>query len=229
MKNILRVAPQGDLHGIPLQATRMVEKEDLSGRDVLDVGCGFGWFEIFALSYGVRSIVGTDISDADLNTARAHIQSPSARFEVGSAVEMPFDDGSFDTVVCWEVLEHIPRGTEPQAFREIRRVLRPGGHLYLSTPHASWSARAFDPAWWLVGHRHYTTSNLRRLAEEAAFSIETIEVRGGGWLIASILDLYVAKWIFRRSPFFGDQINRRVDSELANPTGSAACFMKCRA
>ncbi len=55
-------------------------------------------------------------------------------FLVAGAGDLPFPDGSFDTVVMWEVLEHIPPGTEPQAFAEIARVLRPGGRLHLSTP-----------------------------------------------------------------------------------------------
>jgi 2-polyprenyl-3-methyl-5-hydroxy-6-metoxy-1,4-benzoquinol methylase len=229
MRNILAEAPTTDLHGIPLRATQFVAEDDICDRDVLDIGCGYGWFELFSLSKGVRSITGIEITERDLETAKHHLNSPKVHLQVASAIELPFPDESFDTVVCWEVLEHIPPNTERQAFQEIRRVLRPEGHLYLSTPHASISARLLDPAWWLIGHRHYSTLDLRSLAESVGLRVDILEVRGARWLIASILNLYIAKWIFRRPPFRANYVNRKVDSEMANPNGSAGCFMKCQA
>lgn len=211
------------------EAARVVAEQDLKGRDVLDIGCGFGWFELFALARGVHTIAGIEITGRDLETARANVRASNVQFQVASATKLPFADDSFDTVVCWEVLEHIPAGTEPQAFHEIARVLRPEGHLYLSTPHASLSARVFDPAWWLVGHRHYATCDLERLAMDADLSVDWLEVRGGPVLIASILNLYVAKWAFRRAPFFERFVNQRVDAEMARARGSAGCFMKATA
>jgi SAM-dependent methyltransferase len=226
MRNILAEAPATELHGVHLRASRFVA-DYIAGRDVLDIGCGYGWFELFALSRGVRSITGIEVSAADLETAKGHIDSPAVRFEVASAISLPFAEGSFDTVVCWEVLEHLPPRTEQKAFAEIRRVLRPDGTLYLSTPHASISAQVLDPAWWLIGHRHYSLPTLRRFAESAGLTVEVLEVRGGRWLTASILDMYIAKWIFRRPPFLANYVNRKVDHEMAASTGWADCFMKC--
>lgn len=229
MKNILQQRPATELHGIMRQAASLVAESDLSGQDVLDIGCGFGWFELFAVDRGVRTITGIEITERDLETARANAAASNVRFRVASATELPFEDASFDTVVCWEVLEHIPVNTEPQAFDEIARVLRPGGRLYLSTPHASLTARAFDPAWWLTGHRHYTLLDLERLAKGANLLVDLLEVRGGPLLIAAILNLYIAKWVFRRRPFFEQYVNRRVDAEMARAGGSAGCFMKATA
>ena len=67
---------------------------------------------------------------------RRHFDDERVEFRVASATDLPFEDASFDTVVCWEVLEHLPKTSEQRAFDEIHRVLRPGGTLYLSTPHA---------------------------------------------------------------------------------------------
>jgi ubiquinone/menaquinone biosynthesis C-methylase UbiE len=218
-----------DLHGVPLRATRFVAEDDIRGRDVLDIGCGAGWFESFSLSKGVRTITGIDITEGDLRTAKRHLNSSNVHLQIASAIELPFADESFDTVVCWEVLEHIPPNTEHWAFQEIRRVLRPEGRLYLSTPHASISARLLDPAWWLIGHRHYSTSNLRSMAESAGLRVDILEVRGARWFNIYALNKYAAKWIFRRPPFLADYVNRKIDSELAMPNGSAGCFMKCQA
>jgi SAM-dependent methyltransferase len=226
VRNVLDEPPNRDLHGIQAHAARLVAGEDLTDRTVLDVGCGFGWFELYALDHGVRHVIGLEPDDGQLETARRHITDDRAAFMVGSATSLPFPDESVDTVVCWEVLEHLPRGSEPAAFAEARRVLRTGGALYLSTPYASWRARLLDPAWWLIGHRHYRLDQLERFAGDAGLQPDLIETRGRGWQIVAILNLYVAKWIFRRQPFFESTVRRRWDDELQRPGGYANCFLK---
>ncbi len=86
----------------------------------LDVGCGRKPYEktFFA---GAEKYVGMD-----------YLTDRSTPDVVGSATDIPLADASFDTVVCTEVLEHVP---DPlKALREMYRVLKPGGHLVLSTP-----------------------------------------------------------------------------------------------
>ena len=86
----------------------------------LDVGCGRKPYEktFFA---GAEKYVGMD-----------YLTDRSTPDIVGSATDIPLDDAGFDSVVCTEVLEHVsdPLG----ALREMHRVLKPGGHLILSTP-----------------------------------------------------------------------------------------------
>jgi len=228
VRNLLQQAPNRELHGIQACAAGLVAGVDLSGRSVLDVGCGFGWFELYALDRGVRRVVGVEPDDRQLETARRYVRDERAEFTAAGATSLPFPDESFDTVVCWEVLEHLPRDSEPDAFGEFRRVLRPGGVLYLSTPYASLRARSFDPAWWLLGHRHYGLGELARFARGAGLEPELLEARGGAWQIVAILDLYVAKWLFRRPPFFEAAIARRWDDELQRSEGYANCFLKAR-
>jgi SAM-dependent methyltransferase len=87
---------------------------------VLDVGCGRRPYEktFFA---GATTYIGTD-----------YLSERSQPDVISSALQIPFKPGAFDTVVSTEVLEHVP---EPlRALTEMRRVLKPGGHLVLSTP-----------------------------------------------------------------------------------------------
>jgi ubiquinone/menaquinone biosynthesis C-methylase UbiE len=226
MKNILREVPSTDLHGLCLNNMRAVAASDLTDRNVLDIGCGFGWFELGALSRGVRAITGLELAEGDLKTARENIHDERVTLKVGSAIALPFEAAQFDTVVSWEVLEHIPKGTEPRMFAEARRVLKSGGAFYLSTPKSTFAGNVLDPAWWLVGHRHYSEKALAQFAEGAGLGIETLTTVGGWWMIASTLNMYVAKWIFRRGPFYRDLFCRRMDAELERQ-GFSNIVMKC--
>jgi SAM-dependent methyltransferase len=87
---------------------------------VLDVGCGRRPYEktFFA---GATRYVGTD-----------YLSDRSNPEVISSALRLPFKDAAFDTVTSTEMLEHVP---EPLAgLREMRRVLKPRGHLILSAP-----------------------------------------------------------------------------------------------
>ena len=227
MRNLIDERPTRDLHGRLAWSREFVTTGDCADRDILDIGCGFGWFELLALDRGARSITGVEPTEEDLVTARAHLDDERVHFAMASAVELPFEDESFDTVVCWEVLEHIPSETEQRAFDEFTRVLRPGGVLYLSTPHDAPLPKLTDPAWWLIGHRHYSRERLAGFAAGAGLEIERLELRGRSWEIVQTLNTYVAKWIFRRDPFFGETLRTRVDEEWRR-SGFTNLFLKCR-
>lgn len=199
MKNIRNENPFGRPRGrLKFTLESFVDKADVKGKTVLDVGCGYGWFENFALKNGVKKIYGNEITATDLSTARKHIKNKKVVFEEGSAIAIPYKDSMFDTVVSWEVLEHIPKNTEKDMFSEVYRVLKPGGAFYFSTPFDSIPAKMFDPGWWLIGHRHYSRMKIQELAFEAGFTVEQLSVKGNWWHIAAILNLYFTKWIIRR-------------------------------
>ena len=227
MKNLLDERPTTTLHGGNAFARSFVEDADLRGRDVLDIGCGFGWFTLIALEGGASSVVGVEPSERDLATARRHLSDPRCSFAVAGADALPFEDESFDTVVLWEVLEHVPPGTEEQAFAEIARVLRPGGSFYLSTPNATPIAKITDPAWWVAGHRHYDADTLRRFVAGAGLEVVRLQRRGGSWQIVHMLNLYVAKWVFRRRPFLETRSLRRLDRDWARGDGFVHLYLHC--
>lgn len=228
MRNLLGETPDAGQHGRAAFARTFVDPQDIVGRDLLDVGCGFGGFAYFALACGARSVTGVEPTEADLLTVRRNLDDPRVSFRVASAHELPFDEASFDTVVMWEVLEHIPPGTEAIAFKEIARVLRSQGRLYVSTPHASPVARVADPAWWLVKHRHYSRDDLRRFSESAGLTVDQIEVRGGLWEIVYMADLYTSKWVLRRPPLFANAVYRMLDREWLGGPGFTNIFLSSR-
>lgn len=109
------------------------------GERVLDIGCGNAR-DIASISQSGGQVVGVDISEGMVEAARREINCIGIRdviLQVGDATCLDFPDDFFDKILCSEVIEHIPDVS--RALREMRRVLRPGGSLVLSTPNkGSW-------------------------------------------------------------------------------------------
>jgi SAM-dependent methyltransferase len=137
------------------------------------------FFELWAARNGVEHITGIDMTESDLATAQRHVQYPQVAFKQGSAIQIPLENTSCHTVVSWEVIEHIPKGTEPVMFKEVHRVLRPGGVFYLSTPNGTLRSILGDPTYWMINHRHYTLRYFEKLAEQSGFRIVKHAVKAG--------------------------------------------------
>ncbi len=96
---------------------------------LLDAGCGKGYLGSTLAPY-TNEYYGYDISESAISQAKMKIGR--GKFFVGSLRNIPFTDNYFDCVVCSEVLEHIP--DYQKAIRELSRVLKKGGKLFISTP-----------------------------------------------------------------------------------------------
>jgi ubiquinone/menaquinone biosynthesis C-methylase UbiE len=96
------------------------------GEKLLDAGCGTG----LMLRHFPKASIGLDINPRNLKKAKIH--APQAKLVLGDIEKIPFKNNSFSTIVCTEVLEHLPK---PEvAIKEIFRVLEKGGLLIGSVP-----------------------------------------------------------------------------------------------
>ncbi len=226
MKNILNQKPNSKLTGRLKFSTLLVEDKDLRNKRLLDIGCGFGWFELNVLKRGVKQVVGVEISSEDLRTAKDNIKDKKAIFKIGGALKLPFQDNYFDTVVAWEVIEHIPKSTENKMFKEIKRVLKTKGKFYLSTPYNSFWSTVFDPAFWLIGHRHYSSEKLIKLGKENNFKIISVYTKGGWWNLLGLLNMYFSKWVLRRQLLWKTLFEKKDNEEYAKREGFMNIFVK---
>ncbi|PWR03610.1 3-demethylubiquinone-9 3-O-methyltransferase [Meridianimarinicoccus roseus] len=105
---------------------------DWEGRKVLDLGCA-GGFMAEALAQRGAEVTGIDPSTGAIGAARAHAAQAglAVKYDVGQGEALPYDDGTFDRVVCVDVLEHV--GDLGAVLDEVRRVLRPGGLFLFDT------------------------------------------------------------------------------------------------
>jgi ubiquinone/menaquinone biosynthesis C-methylase UbiE len=214
MENILKSTAQDDLKHLRAYYDFLISKEDLENKVVLDIGCGYGAFVLYASEKKVKKVYGIEITEKDLATAKKCVEKENVELKVGSGIEIPFPDNYFDTVVSFEVLEHIPKNTENKMFSEINRVLKKGGKLYLSTPFDSFFSKLFDPAFYLIGHRHYSLKQIKEFTKNNNLKILSTKVWGGIWQILAQFDLYISKWIFRRHRFFEEYANQKNIKEL---------------
>ena len=130
---------------------------------ILDVGCGTGREPADALKYGDAE--GVDVSEDALAFCR---ERGWTRCELGAGEELPYEDGTFDLVTAFDVVEHMD--DDLAGLREMCRVLRPGGRVLLFVP-------TFMFLWGLQDdvsnhRRRYRLPELQRVLEQAGFEIE---------------------------------------------------------
>ncbi|MBP9748880.1 methyltransferase domain-containing protein [Patescibacteria group bacterium] len=132
----------------------LVPPAKLSGKRVLDVGCGDGWVTKEFVARGAQ-VTGVDFSERALSFARLLV--PNASFFHNDGTALPFADASFDYIFFLEVLEHIPPAEIQTVLAELRRVLAPQGELILSVPSTLRDVRKFR-----AHFQHFSPETLRK-------------------------------------------------------------------
>jgi len=129
--------PDGEfrsLHEInPLRLDWIRQHVDLSGRRVLDVGCGGGILTESMATAGADAS-GIDMAEGPLEVAQLHKIESGAEvdYQKATAEEMAArHPGQFDVVTCLEMLEHVP--SPPQVIASVATLVKPGGHVFFST------------------------------------------------------------------------------------------------
>ncbi|MBM6680250.1 class I SAM-dependent methyltransferase [Pseudoflavonifractor capillosus] len=111
---------------------------DFSGKRVLDLGCGYGWHCGYAAGHGAAYVLGTDLSEKMLETARIKNSAPAIQYRRSAMEDLAFPEGSFDVVLSSLALHYV-RDFGPLA-ENIFRWLTPGGTFVFSAEHPVFTA-----------------------------------------------------------------------------------------
>ena len=106
----------------------------LAGLRIIELGCGAAALaRALVQRFAGSHVTGLEVDERQHAKNLAH-PAPGLDFVAGGSQAIPFADGRFDLALMLKSLHHVPRPLMGQALAEAARVLRPGGHLYISEP-----------------------------------------------------------------------------------------------
>jgi len=175
---------------------------------LVELGCGSGGMLEALGRFGTAIGVETD------PVLRARARERGLDVRAGALPDaIPLENGRWDAVCLFDVLEHVDE--EANALAACRRLLAPGGRLFVTVPAYAWLWSRHDE---LLGHRRrYTAGRLRRAAEEAGFAVERLTYFNT-LLAPAIMAVRLARAALRRP---GHDLDR--PAPLVN-RALAACF-----
>ena len=143
------------------------ELSHIEYQDLLDCGCGTGpMISLLHEKDSSKHYVGLDLTPKMIEVAKSK-NLKGTEWVVGDCEALPFEDESFDVIICTNSFHHYPN---PQSFfNSAKRVLRPGGRLVLQ----DYTAPA--PVLWLMNHTEMPLANLIGHGDVGAYSLSQIK------------------------------------------------------
>lgn len=117
---------------------------DMTGRRVLDLGCGYGWFCRWARTAGASAVLGLDVSEKMLDRARAMTSDDAITYRRADLETLTLAPASIDLAYSSLALHYIERLDTLLA--QVHGALAPGGHLVVSVEHPIYTAPG-NPGW----------------------------------------------------------------------------------
>lgn len=117
---------------------------DLTGKQVVDLGCGFGWFTRWARAHGAASVLGLDLSEKMLARAKAETDDPAIQYRIADLETLGLPEAAFDFAYSSLALHYIE--DFGRLVRTVFRALRPGSQFIFTIEHPIYMA-SIRPGW----------------------------------------------------------------------------------
>jgi len=146
-----------------------------SEHEILDVGFGEG-YGANLLSEHVSSVTAIDVDKYAVQYANHRYGSDNCTFELYNGSKLPFEEGTFDAVISFQVIEHIE--DDLHFLREIHNVLKPKGYTILTTPNRESRLEPGQEPWNEFHVREYSSVQLYELMNKVFSTVSIFGIRG---------------------------------------------------
>ncbi|WP_226530247.1 class I SAM-dependent methyltransferase [Metabacillus niabensis] len=194
---------------------------DLKNKNVLDLGCGFGWHCRYVREQEASSVIGVDISEKMLQKARENTDDPLISYLKMPIEEINFTDDQFDVVISSLAFHYIKSFEE--ICKKVYKCLRPGGTFLFSVEHPIFTSRndqdwyydeQGNPLHWPVDH--YQSEGVREttfLTENVikyhrTFSTYLNNLIGTGFSIRAVKEPTPSDKMLKNIPGMTDELRR---------------------
>ena len=168
-----------------------VTAERCADKDVLDVGCGTG-YGADILANHARTVTGIDYHIPALKYSEKSYSAENTAYSGMEAVSLAFKDDCFDIATSFQVIEHI--SDVHKFLKELKRVVKPGGLIFISTPNVSDKAKKSSNNSFHVNEMSYYDLKQLLTSEFNSFEIEGQTYSSGGVLKTMIRKLPLYNW-----------------------------------
>lgn len=161
------------------------------GQRILEVGFGSG-VTFLNLHENYKEIYGLDLNASVEDVAAVfRARQIQTHLQNGSVLSMPYPDDFFDTVLMISILEHLKLSEQVLAFREIRRVLKPGGQAIYGVPI---ERRLMVAMFWLLGfnireHHFSTEKDVLNAANNVLEKVKVSNMQGVPWFLGPVYEI----------------------------------------
>lgn len=138
--------------------------------NIVDVGCGLG-FAMRHLRDHARLVIAVDVAETSLRSLPLFPELIRLRSD---ALRLAVAPDSVDVLLAFQLIEHLPYDTVPTLINEVRRVLRPGGTAYITTPNARWRLRPGEPPRNPFHHFELSPSGVHELCQRVGIRREQL-------------------------------------------------------
>lgn len=191
-------------------------------KKVLDVGCFIGYGETRIFSQA-KEIVAIDSDNKALEFACQNRFIPNVKFRKVNARQLPFSNETFDIIIAFQLIEHIPPHEVGSFLSEVKRVLQRKGSLFITTPNRKFRLLPFQRPFNPEHYQEFTAKGLLKILKTTFKDIQIKGVRAKE-SIDEIKRKRVGKSPYRA--YIRDPLYRFLNTAL--PTGTKSSLKKIK-